>query len=156
MMSQKRKAAVSEILSAVAVIGTTAAIAGILAVIFYERADDTEERMGTRIDEAMKKASELIAIDNISCINGTMNFIIHNYSKETVINLNETRWLYQSGENVIETAMPNIFYFNGTFAGPDGIIDHGRSVRAESTLGCGEADEQIIMITPSKEFMEVR
>ena len=151
----RKFAGISEILSTIIVIAVMAIVAAVLFVIFSERAEDTTDNISSNINESMKKAKELLAIDNIGCTNASLQFIIHNYSDDENLQVNKTK-LYKIVNGNVDprtiTGDGEWRYFDGSSAN-NSLFWNGTSLFV--TVSPFICSDELLIITPAGEHITV-
>lgn len=154
--SNRKVPGISELLSAIIVIGVMAVTAGILYGIFAERSADTAESIDTRIEESIKKANELLAVSSIECDTGGLRFILHNYSDSANIHANATKFYRIVNGSVEANSITSTLTWTG-FDGSTGsnlVFYNGTSMILKADPF--DCSDELLMITPAGEHVEIR
>lgn len=144
-----RHAAVGEVVGAITV---TAVMAVAIAAALYahdQATRDREEVISSRIDLGILRASELLASSPLSCTGTDFTFMLHNYARDSDIDVSQITPYRIVGENPVGTELAySTFDGNAT-----GTIPAGGAVVARGTINC--ETEQLALLTPARELLVV-
>ncbi len=161
-----KHAAVSEIVSAIGIIGVFSIATALLLYTFNEQAQDAQYTIEDRFDLGMLKASELLAVSNVACnIQDDLQFILHNYSDDVNISINKTKSVFVNSNNLNiipyewclnKNPPPNKVCYIGFGQDQTDIIWNRTSVIGIAGVACDADDSGFAIITPAKELLVVK
>ena len=148
-----RQAALSEILSAIAIIGVSAVIATLLYVTFAEQDDGRENTAITIAEIENARATELLTTTHVRC-DVSLDFFLHNYARDVTIHKQNLR-MFSSDINGTLTLIPQ---HDITWMNFDGIsIDEiPGSTSADVNISPFDCRYNLILLTPAGEVVLVR
>ena len=161
-MTRKKVPAISEILSAITVISTTAAIAAVLWFVVSEQSMNAEDVNESRGEVDMMRASELIVTSHEACSvpDQEVSFLLHNYARDARLEIEDVRAFVTDTSGGLREAGHGGFSWKSTSG--TSLLAHAPPIlNASSTAVVSYAPvncetEMLGLITPGGEAVRVR